>query len=568
MPISTAMPTSISTSMHVTGSPLAAATPGKAINGTELGVLVFFFVAVAVLGFLAARWRRAASGIDRRHLHEWGLGGRSFGGFVTWFLLGGDLYTAYTFVAVPAALFGGGALGFFAVPYTILVWPLVFIFLPRLWSVSRKHGFVTPADFVKGRHGSRSLSLAVAVTGIVATMPYIALQLVGIQACLDVIGIGGNGSTFAKDLPLFIAFAVLAAFTYTSGLRAPALIAFVKDTLIYLTVIVAIVYIPTRIPGGWSHIFDAAQTRLSTVNPKTGKPAGSTLLAKGNALPYATLAVGSAMALFMYPHAQVGVLSTKSRNTVRRNLAALTAYSLMLGLIALLGYMAIAARFTTASLGGNPQHAVPALFDWAFPSWFAGVAFAAVAIGALVPAAIMSIAAANLFTRNVWVDFIRPEATPQEQTQVSQVVSLLVKFGALAFVLGLDATSAINFQLLGGVLILQTFPAIVFGLYTRYFHRWALLLGWAAGIVYGAVVAWQQNSATQHHFASQVALIPWTHQKSYIAVSALVVNLAVLLVTNLVLRAVKAPAGQDATAAADYEFEEAPGEQAVAPAVL
>nr|WP_312886885.1 sodium:solute symporter family protein [Actinocrinis puniceicyclus] len=544
--------THATTLVHAATTPLAAA--GKAVNGTELGVLVFFFVAVAALGFFAARWRRAA---DHRHLHEWGLGGRSFGGWVTWFLLGGDLYTAYTFIAVPAAIFAGGALGFFAVPYTILVWPMVFIFLPRLWSVSRKHGYVTPADFVKGRHDSRALSLAVAVTGIVATMPYIALQLVGIQACLDVIGIGGNGSTWQKDLPLFIAFAVLAAYTYTSGLRAPALIAFVKDTLIYLTVIVAVIYIPTRIPGGWSHIFDAAQSHLTTPNPKTGKPAGSILLAKGTTIPYATLAVGSAMALFMYPHAQIGVLATKSRNTVRRNLAALTAYSLMLGVIALLGYMAIAAHFTAASLNGNAQHAVPALFDWAFPSWFAGVAFAAVAIGALVPAAIMSIAAANLFTRNVWVDFVRPGASPQEQTQVSQLASLVVKFGALIFVLSLDKTTAINFQLLGGVLILQTFPAIVFGLYTRYFHRWALLLGWAAGIVYGTLVAWWQSSPTQKHFGSQVATIPWTHQKAYIAVTALVVNLVVLVVANFVLKAVRAPAGTDATAAEDYEFEEA-----------
>ena len=536
---------------------ILAASTGKAVNGVELGVVIFFFLLVAVLGFLAARWRRTG---DHKHIHEWGLGGRSFGGFVTWFLLGGDLYTAYTFVAVPAALFAGGALGFFAVPYTIMVWPLVFIFLPRLWSVSRKHGFVTPADFVKNRHGSKSLSLAVAVTGIVATMPYIALQLIGIQACLDVIGIGGNGSTFAKDLPLFIAFAVLAAYTYTSGLRAPALIAFVKDALIYITVIVAIVYIPTRIGGGWAHIFDAAQTKLTTKNPTTGKPAGSILLAKGNALPYATLAIGSAMALFMYPHAQVGVLATKSRNTVRRNLAALTAYSLVLGLIALLSYMAIAAGFTTKSLGNNNQHAVPALFDWAFPSWFAGVAFSAVAIGALVPAAIMSIAAANLFTRNVWLDFVNPNATPQQQTQVAQLVSLVVKFGALAFVLGLDATSAINFQLLGGVLILQTFPAIVFGLYTRWFHRWALLLGWASGIGYGAVVAWQQSSATQHHFASQVALIPWTHQKAYIAATALVVNLVVTVVATLVLRAVKAPAGTDNTSESDYSHEGGEGE--------
>src|ERR1700761_1609169 len=107
------------------------------VTGTELGVVVFFFLTVSALGFAAARWRRAG---DLMHLDQWGLGGRSFGGFVTWFLLGGDLYTAYTFIAVPAALFAGGALGFFAVPYTIIVWPLIFVFLPRLWSVSHRHG--------------------------------------------------------------------------------------------------------------------------------------------------------------------------------------------------------------------------------------------------------------------------------------------------------------------------------------------------------------------------------------------------------------------------------------------
>jgi solute:Na+ symporter, SSS family len=144
------------------------------VNGVELAVFIFFFLLVTGLGFVAARWRRAK--LDT--LHEWGLGGRSFGGWITWFLLGGDLYTAYTFVAVPALVFGAGAMGFFAVPYTIVVYPMVFLAAPRLWSVAHKHGYVTPADFVRGRHGSPTLALMIALTGIVATMPYIALQLV------------------------------------------------------------------------------------------------------------------------------------------------------------------------------------------------------------------------------------------------------------------------------------------------------------------------------------------------------------------------------------------------------
>ena len=157
------------------------------INAVSFTILVVLFAVVTFVGFAAARWRRAE---DVLHLNEWGLGGRGFGTFVTWFLLGGDLYTAYTFIAVPALVFGTGAAGFFTLSYTIMVYPIVFVFLPRLWSVARVHGYITPADFIRGRYGSRGLSLAVAFTGILAVMPYIALQLVGIQSVLTVMGVG------------------------------------------------------------------------------------------------------------------------------------------------------------------------------------------------------------------------------------------------------------------------------------------------------------------------------------------------------------------------------------------
>ncbi|OIJ98275.1 monocarboxylate uptake permease MctP [Streptomyces monashensis] len=516
------------------------------VNGVALGVFIFFFLAVTVMGFLAARWRRAE---NEHSLDEWGLGGRSFGTWITWFLLGGDLYTAYTFVAVPAAIYAAGASGFFAVPYTILVYPLIFTFLPRLWSVSHKHGYVTTSDFVRGRFGSKSLSLAVALTGILATMPYIALQLVGIQAVLDVMGVGGenSGNWFVRDLPLLIAFGVLAAYTYSSGLRAPALIAFVKDALIYIVIAVAIIYIPIKL-GGFDAVFAKAGHAFSQVSPATGKPRGALVPPQAGQWTYATLALGSALALFMYPHSITATLSSKSREVIRRNTTILPLYSLMLGLLALLGFMAIAAGVKV----GNGQLAIPQLFEDMFPSWFAGVAFAAIGIGALVPAAIMSIAAANLFTRNIYRDFIRPDATPKQEAQVSKLVSLLVKVGALVFVLTMDKTVAINFQLLGGIWILQTFPALVGGLFTRWFHRWALLAGWAVGMIYGTVAAYGVASPTQKHFGGSAKEIPGIGEIGYIGMTAFVLNVAVTVILTLVLKAVKAPAGLDETRPEDY----------------
>src|SRR5215212_119083 len=434
------------------------------VNIVELVIVVVLFLVVTVLGFAASRWRRAQ---DLMHLDEWGLGGRSFGSWITWFLLGGDLYTAYTFVAVPALMFGAGAAGFFAVPYTVVIYPLVFLVVIRLWSVSHVRGYVTPADFVRARFDSPTMALLVAITGIVATMPYIALQLVGIEAILKAMGVTG-------DLPLIVAFIILALYTYNSGLRAPALIAVVKDTLIYLTIIVAVIVIPSKL-GGWDAIFGAAEQKFSA----NGGP-GLLLPATGQ-LGYATLALGSALALFLYPHSITGVLAASNRDVLKRNMSALPIYSLALGFIALLGFMAIAAG--TKPIGTDGNTIVPVLFQQMFPSWFAGIAFAAIGIGALVPAAIMSIAAANLFTRNIYKEYLKKDATPQQEAKVAKVASLLVKVGALAFVLTMDKTVAINFQLLGGIWILQTFPALVGGLFTRWFHRWALLAGWAVGMV-------------------------------------------------------------------------------------
>jgi solute:Na+ symporter, SSS family len=530
----------------------------RPVNGVALTVVVVLFILVAVLGFFAARWR-AGKETGLHSLDEWGLGGRGFGTWVTWFLLGGDLYTAYTFVAVPAAMWATGAVsGFFAVPYTIVLYPIVFLLMSRLWSVSHRHGFVTPADFVGGRYGSRALTVAVALTGIVATMPYIALQLVGIKAVLTVLGLGSAQNVLLTDLPLIIAFVVLAAYTYTSGLRAPALIAVVKDLLIYLAVIVAVIYLPIKF-GGWDNIFGAAQTKLDAVSPATGKPAGVFIPGAASYSAYWTLALGSAMALFMYPHSVTGVLATKSRNTIRKNAAVLPLYSLMLGFLALLGYAAISAGTKPIDLNGavNPQLVVPQLFLDNFPAWFAGIALAAIAIGALVPAAIMSIAAANLFTRNIYRDLIRPDADPRQEAKVSKIASLVVKFGALIFVIAMDQSAAINMQLLGGIWILQTFPAIVAGLYTRWFHRWALFAGWVAGIAYGTVAAYNVvNPVTKANFGGSIAAIPGTNVQVYIAVVAFAINLIIAAVLSLVFRAMKLPDGKDITRNSDYGADE------------
>jgi len=248
---------------------------------------------------------------------------------------------------------------------------------------------------------------------------------------------------------------------------------------------------------------------------------------------------------------------------LKRNMSALPIYSLALGLIALLGYMAIAAG--TAPIGTDGNTIVPELFQQMFPSWFAGVAFAAIAIGALVPAAIMSIAAANLFTRNIYKEYLKKDATPREEARVAKITSLVVKLGAVAAILFLNPQFSIDLQLIGGVIILQTLPAVALGLYTRWLHRGALVAGWVAGMLAGLLMVYNipklnpDGTVAREHFGgSSFALSKLgldTTTTVYAGLLAVIVNLVVVVVVTAVLRAMKVDDGVDGTAEGDYTAE-------------
>jgi SSS family solute:Na+ symporter len=297
--------------------------------------------------------------------------------------------------------------------------------------------------------------------------------------------------------------------------------------------------ITTRL-GGFSTVF-AAVHHKALVNP-----AFHDILPTSNYSVYVTLALGSAFSLLLYPHSMTGILSTNSAKVIKRNAALLPLYTIMLIMIGLLGYEAIAANVhLSPTYGANA--ALPDLLLMMFPSWFSGFAFAAISVGALVPAAIMSIAAANLFTRNIYREYLRSHCNEREEASVAKMVSLIVKFGALAVILWLPAKLAINFQLFSNILIIQTLPTVFIALYTRWFHKYALMIGIAAGLVVGVSMAVVENFASVYPFVIAGVSIP-----VYIAIAALVVNLFLCTVFTFVFRALSISDGEDLTTPLDY----------------
>jgi len=497
-------------------------------------IFIALFALFTSVGFAAAYWRKG----DLSDLGQWALAGRKLGPYLAWFLVGGDLYTAYTFIAVPSAAFGKGSIYAFATPYVMTTFAIAMVTMVTLWKMSRRKNYITGVDFVRDRFKSRTLAIAIALTGIVAELPYIALQIVGMRAVLQVmLAPYFTSVTGVSEIALIISFVILALFTFVSGLRGATLTAVMKDVIILITVAAVIIYVPLTIKGGFAHAFQLA----STAKPKVSF---STLPSKlTNA--YISLFILSALTLYFYPHAINGVLSSRNLKSLRYSTAFLPLYGVGLFLLTLFAVLIYAVPSALKVVGGNGTLVVPALIDATMPAWFTGIAFLGIFIGGLVPAAVMAISQANLLTRNIIKEF-KPDLKPATETRIVKWSSVVFKFLALGFVFIISPTYAISLQLLGGIFVAQTLPSMMLGLYDRSFlNRWALLAGWAAGMGSGI---WFTEVANNFGILS-TSLMKSPFGLLYIAVVSLAINLFVAYVGSAISKLISpgaAPATEKA----------------------
>jgi SSS family solute:Na+ symporter len=316
--------------------------------------------------------------------------------------------------------------------------------------------------------------------------------------------------------------------TYRHGLRAPTVISALKAVAVFVS-LTAVTWLVLERLGGPGAVFDGAARRLG----------GDALVLTPEQQPaYATLALGSALALLMYPHVLTAGFAADGPRTLRKVAVALPAWTGLLALFGVLGFAALAAGVRAPE--GGAEAAVPMLVDRLMPGPLAGLVFGAITVGALVPAAVMSIAAATSFVRNVYVEYVHPTATPKRQVRIAKAVSLIAKAGAVAFVFGLRDQDAINLQLLGGVWILQIFPAVAVGLFTGRLHPRALLAGWGVGMAAGTYLVVREGFSSIVGFGSGPLEI-------YAGLAALLLNLIVAVAGTAVLERLGVPRGADLT---------------------
>ena len=491
------------------------------LSDLGIGIFIALFVVFVFLGVWGRNYKKG----DLGKMDEWAVGGRHFSVWIVWFLVGADLYTAYTFIAIPSSVFGVGAIFFYAVPYVAVTFGVAMWAMPKLWKISKKNGYVTAADFIKGYSKSPLLAVLVAIVGIVAELPYIGLQIVGMLSVLTVMLQGIGDLALVTDTALIVSFVILAAFTFFNGLRGATLTAIFKDAIILLSV--AIVVIVVASTTNIAHAFTLA----------SATPNHHYLLLPSQFNAYWSLFLMSALALYLYPHAVTGSLSAKSHKVLRTSQSLLPLYGVGLAFLALFGVfvyanpsaMSFLANYAVASRG---TYVVPALIFYTLPSWLTGFAFLGIFIGGLVPASIMAISQSNLLTRNIIKEF-RPNLKGSTETVIAKIAAVLFIFLAVGFVFLFPLTYSVQLQLLGGIIILQTLPSLFIGLITDKMHKYALSLGLLAGLGFGFYFMEVAN----HYSTWTTTLIPTNSEFGpfFIGLFALLDNLIVVGVGTLVL---------------------------------
>jgi solute:Na+ symporter, SSS family len=431
-------------------------------NLTALIITAIIVLCVVLIGFIAGRNKASRSSVE-----EWSVGGRRLGSLFVWFLIGADVYTAYTFLGLTSTAFKGGSIAFFATPYVVLAYPLAYFFLPKLWKVAKVHNFMTLADYVKGRFDSKALGVLFAINGVLMLIPYIDLQLSGIQDTLKIAGTGYINVTFV----VVVSFLLVAFYTFFSGIKAPTYTAIIKDILVWIIMLYLVATIPMIHFGSWGNMMDqiTAQAPQMLIVPMSG-PKGM--------LWFSTAALISALALFMWPHTATGTFSSKSAESLRTNAIVLPFYNIVLMLVTFLGITA----FLVIPHGADPRYAFLTLIKMSYGGVVQGLAYSTIALASLVPCSIMAIGASNLFANNIYRDVINPHVAPAKLTMVTRYMVFVVIGMALLFGL-LFPTALVSLQLMGVSGIVQIFPAVVFSLYWRNLTREATMISFIAGLL-------------------------------------------------------------------------------------
>jgi len=425
-----------------------------------LAIISGIVAAGSFAGFLARSHRKM-------DLEQWTVGGRGFGVVLVWLLMAGEIYTTFTFLGASGWAYSRGGPVLYILGYQPLMYVVSFYILPLIWEVGQRHGLQTQADFFQVRYGSTYFAAFVALVGVISLLPYVQLQLTGLGLIVEVASFGAVHRTLA----MIVAFALVAAFVFVSGVRGVAWASVLKDLLLLFAAVFLGIAVPYRYFGGIGSMFWA----LAHARPAHLVMPGATS-DLGHAW-YVSTVLMFAVGFYMWPQFFAASFTASSGNVLRRNAVFMPLYSVTMPLMFIVGFAAVLV------LPGlhNGDLALLTLVQRTFPAWFLGIIGGAGALTAMVPAAIQILTAATLFAKNLCRPILAPDMSDRQVALLAKIMVLVLTGGALFLAIH-SSISLVSLLLLGYAGIAQLFPGVVLGLFSRRVTTPGISAGLCVGI--------------------------------------------------------------------------------------
>jgi len=447
-----------------------------------VALLIILFVVVGTIGFGIFGVRKI-----KMNPAQFILGGRSFGVIFLWLLSAGEVYTSFTFLGAAGWAYSRGAPAFYIICYLTVACITIFFYMPPVWRIARQHGLLTNADYFAHRYQSRALGFLTGLVGVVFMIPYLTLQLTGLQILLQIAGYGAIDSIRAAGA----AFGLIICFVLVSGLRGAAWASLIKDALVLAGVIFAGIVLPIQ-------FFGSPQAVISGV--VQAHPHWMTLV--GPTENYGTLWFASTVLLsglggFIWPHAFASQLAAKSTDTIRRNAMILPVYQIMLLLVFFAGFTALLVK--PGLKGPDADQSFMLVVQEHYPAWVLGLVASAGCLAALVPASAQILAAASLLSRNL---FPAKEEQLTQRTRLWIIVLALLAFGLWVY----NRATLVGLLLIGYSGVTQLFPGVLLSLRKQPPQAWSVASGIIVALILLSIFALQGTSVVYGAHVGAVAL--------------------------------------------------------------
>lgn len=426
--------------------------------------IIFLFIVVATFVGMAPGMKK------KMNLEEWAVGGRSFGRWLSWFVLAGEIYTAFAFLGASGWAYNRGAPTFYMIGYGALAYVVGYYVLPKISPLGKKYGLMTQPDLIEHLYKSRTLAVLTAVVGVAFLLPYLQLQLTGLGLIIETCSYG----VVTRVPAMLIAFLLVASFVYLSGLKGVAATAVIKDVSMMAAVAFFGLYLPAHYfgsVGGMFEALDAAKPGFLTLPGGTKNFDVSWTMS--------TLAL-TGLGFYMWPHFVPNSFSAKNPNVLRHNAIYLPLYQICMLFPMLVGFTALLVLSEPLK---TPDMAFMTMVREVFPGWALGLVGGAGALACMIPAGDLLLSTSMLFTRGIYLKTVGTDATPETLGRVARIVVLVITAIALCLAIFLP-NMLVNLLLTGYSGVTQFFPMIVLGLFWKRSTKW----GAYAGLIIGEIL--------------------------------------------------------------------------------